>query len=116
MSETKRIAHDQLTRYFDAFSRKFLMPDSPRAADVELVGSDVGDQPVANRVRLLGVDYDPHTNALELELGSGDHRAFNPREVWAVEESDGFVSSIQIVRDDGAKELVKIKRSQSGAP
>ena len=115
MSETKRIAQDQLTRYFDAFSRKFLMPDSPGAADVELLGPDVGDQPVANRVRLLGVDYDPHTNALELELGSGDHRAFNPREVWAVEESDGFVSSIQIVRDDGAKELVNITRG-GGAP
>ena len=115
MSETKRIAQDQLTRYFDAFSKKFLMSDSPGAADVELVGPDVGDQPVANRVRLLGVDYDPHTNALELELGSGDHRAFNPREVWAVEESDGFVSSIQIVRDDGAKELVNITRG-SGAP
>ncbi len=114
MSETKRIAHDQLTRYFDAFSRKFLMPDSPGAADVEVVGSEVGIQPVANRVRLLGVDYDPHTNALELELGSGDHRAYNPREVWAVEESDGFVSSIQIVRDDGAKELVNISRG-SGA-
>ena len=115
MSETKRIAQDQLTRYFDAFSKKFLMSDSPGAADVELVGPDVGDQPVANRVRLLGVDYDPHTNALELEFGSGDHRAFNPREVWAVEESDGFVSSIQIVRDDGAKELVNITRG-SGAP
>ena len=115
MSETKRIARDQLNRYFDAFSKKFLMPDSPGAADVEVVGSEVGIQPVANRVRLLGVDYDPHTNALELELGSGDHRAFNPREVWAVEESDGFVSSIQIVREDGAKELVNITRG-SGAP
>ena len=112
MSETKRIARDQLTRYFDAFSKKFLMPDSPGAADVEVVGSDVGDQPVANRVPLLGVDYDPHTNALELELGSGDHRAFNPREVWTVEESDGFVSSIQIVREDGAKELVNITRGR----
>ena len=68
---------------------------------------------MANRVRLLGVDYDPHTNALELELGSGDHRAFNPREVWAVEESDGFVSSIQIVRNDGAKELVNITRGRA---
>ena len=115
MSETKRIARDQLTRYFDAFSRKFLMPDSPGAADVEVLGSEIGgDQPVANRVRLLGVDYDPHTNALELELGSGDHRAFNPREVWAVEESDGFVSSIQIVRNDGAKELVNITRGRAG--
>ncbi len=114
MSETKRIARDQLTRYFDAFSKKFLMPDSPGAADVEVVGPDLGDQHLASKVRLLGVDYDPHTNALELELGSGDHRAFNPREVWAVEESDGFVSSIQIVRDDGAKELVNITRGRAG--
>jgi hypothetical protein len=110
MSETKRIAQDQLTKYFDAFSKKFLMADSPESADVEVIGTDVGDQTVANGVKLLGVDYDPHTNALELELESGDHRAYRPREVWAVEESDGFISSIQIVRDDGARELVNISR------
>ena len=110
MSETKRIPSDQLTRYFDAFSKRFLMADSVETADVEVVGTDVGDQPLASRVRLLGVDYDPHTNALELELASGDHRAYKPREVWAVEEPDGFVSSIQIVRDDGARELVNISR------
>jgi uncharacterized protein DUF5335 len=113
MSETKRIAPDQLTRYFDAFSKRFLMSDSSDVADVEVVGSDLGDQPLANGVRLLGVDYDPHTNALELELESGDHRAFNPREVWAVEESDGFISSLQIVRDDGSRELVNISRGHT---
>jgi uncharacterized protein DUF5335 len=110
MSETKRIPSDQLTRYFDAFSKKFLMADSAESADVEVIGTDVGDQPLANKVRLLGVDYDPHTNALELELESGDHRAYKPREVWAVEEPDGFVSSIQVVRDDGAREVVTISR------
>ena len=111
MSETKRIAPDQLTTYFDAFSKRFLMGDSPETADVALLSSDVGDQPVASKVRLLGVDYDPHTNALELELASGDHRAFNPREVWAVEDADGFISSLQIVREDGAKEVVNISRA-----
>ena len=110
MSETKRIPSDQLTRYSDSSSRKFLLADLAESADVEVIGTDVGDQPLANRVRLLGVDYDPHTNALELELESGDHRAYRPREVWAVEEPDGFVSSIQIVRDDGARELVTISR------
>jgi hypothetical protein len=110
MSKTKRIAPDQLTTYFDAFSKRFLMGDSPETADVELLSSDRGDQPVVSKVRLLGVDYDPHTNALELELESGDHRAFNPREVWAVEDADGFISSLQIVREDGAKEVVNISR------
>jgi hypothetical protein len=110
MSETKRIATDQLTRYFDAFSKRFLMGDSPDAVDIEVLG-DLGDQRLANGAKLLGVDYDPHTNALELELEAGDHRAFNPREVWAVEEPDGFISALQVVRDDGAREVVKIRRS-----
>jgi hypothetical protein len=110
MSETKRIATDQLTRYFDAFSKRFLMGDSPDAVDIEVLG-DLGDQRLANGAKLLGVDYDPHTNALELELEAGDHRAFNPREVWAVEEPDGFISALQVVRDDGAREVVNIRRS-----
>ena len=110
MAETKRIATDQLTRYFDAFSKRFLMADAAERADVEIL-DDRGDQALASGVKLLGVDYDPHTNALELELESGDHRAFNPREVWAVEEPDGFISALQVVRDDGAREIVNIRRS-----
>jgi hypothetical protein len=109
MAETKRIATDQLTRYFDAFSKRFLMADAVERADVEIL-DDRGDQALASGVKLLGVDYDPHTNALELELESGDHRAFNPREVWAVEEPDGFISALQVVRDDGAREIVNIRR------
>jgi len=110
MAETKRIATDQLTRYFDAFSKRFLMADAVERADVEIL-DDRGDRALASGVKLLGVDYDPHTNALELELESGDHRAFNPREVWAVEEPDGFISALQVVRDDGAREIVNIRRS-----
>jgi len=109
MSETKRISTDQLTQYFDAFSKRFLMSDSPDSADVEILGES-GDQHIASGVRLLGVDYDPHTNALELELESGDHRSYRPREVWAVEESDGFITALQVVREDGEREVVSIRR------
>ena len=116
MSETRRIPADQLTTYFDAFSKRFLMPDSPGAADIEVVGTDIGDQRVASGARLRGVDYDPHTNALELELESGEHRAYKPREVWAIEEPDGFISGLQIVRSDGARELVTIRRGDLEQP
>ena len=110
MAETKRIATDQLTQYFDAFSKRFLMDDAAERADVEIL-DDGGEQPLASGVKLLGVDYDPHTNALELELESGDHRAFKPREVWAVEEPDGFITALQVVREDGGREVVNIRRS-----
>jgi hypothetical protein len=116
MSETRRIPADQLTKYFDAFSKRFLMPDSPGAADIEVVGNDIGDQRLVGGARLLGVDYDPHTNALEIELDSGEHRAYQPREVWAIEESDGFISGLEIVRGDGARELVNIRRTGEQRP
>jgi len=111
MSETRRIPADQLTTYFDAFSKRFLTAGSLGAADIEVVGTDIGDQRVASGARLLGVDYDPHTNAIEIELDTGEHRAYQPREVWAIEEPDGFITGLQIVRSDGARELVQIRRS-----
>lgn len=116
MAETRRIPAAELTKYFDKFSRRFLMKGGSGAADIEVMGNEIGDQRVASGARLRGVDYDPHTNALEIALDSGDHRAYRPREVWAIEESDGFVSGLEIVRDDGTKEVVVIRRVATDEP
>jgi hypothetical protein len=36
---------------------------------------------------------------------------FRPTEVWALEEStDGFVNAIELVRSDGTKDVVRIRR------
>jgi hypothetical protein len=110
MPETKRIPQDRLAHYFDAFSKRFLMDDSPESAAIEIVGSSIGDQVVTSGARLRGITYDVHTHALEVALESGDRRTYNPDEVWAIEESDGFVSAIDIVQPDGTRELVNIKR------
>lgn len=110
MPETKRIPQDRLATYFDAFSKRFLMDDSPESADVEVVSSTMGDQVMATGVRLRGITYDVHTSALEVELDGGDHRTYKPTEVWAVEEPDGFVSAIEVLRADGTREVVSIKR------
>jgi hypothetical protein len=110
MAHTKRIPQNQLTEYFDTFSRRFLMHGSPEAADIELIGPDFGDQVVASGARLLGIDYDHHTNALEIQLDSGDRRVYAPREVWTVEEPDGFISSMEIMLGDGSRHVVTIKR------
>jgi len=109
MSQTKRIPHDQLGEYFDAFSRRFLMRGSPEAVDIELVGPEIGDQFVASGVRLLGVDYDHNTNALEIQLESGDRRVYDAREVWTIEEPDGFISSMEVVLADGTRQVVTMK-------
>jgi hypothetical protein len=110
MSHTKRIPETALAEYFDSFSRRFLMHGSPEAVDIELIGPDVGDQIVASGARLLGLGYDRHTNALEIQHESGDRRVYDSREVWVVEEPDGFISSMEIVLPDGARHVLTIKR------
>lgn len=110
MSNTKRIPDDQLEKYLDSFSRRFLMRGSQEAADIELIGPEVGDQVVASGAHLLGIDYDPHTRALEILLEGGDRRAYEPREVWTVEDPDGFISSMEVVLADGSRQLMTIKR------
>jgi hypothetical protein len=110
MSETKLIERSQLQRYFDDFTKRFLREFAPRAVDVELLEAELGDQTETAGARLLGITYEPRTNVLELALEMGDHRDFDPREVWVVEEEDGFISAFEIVSANGLREVITVKR------
>jgi hypothetical protein len=110
MSVTVKIAREELTEYFNSFTKQFLRDGSPEAVDIEVLEPDWGDQAAAQGARLIGVTYEPGKNSLEFELDSGDHRIYQPAEVWAVEEPDGFLSAIEVVRPDGSREVVSVKR------
>ena len=108
--ETRKIPQDQMERYFDAFTKHFLAHESTNAVDVELVAPDWGDQFVAEGAHLYGITYDPKDDAIEFEMEGGDHRILHPREVWVAEEVDTFIKAIQVVRDDGAREVARVNR------
>jgi Family of unknown function (DUF5335) len=110
MGTTRRIPQDQLTGYFGAFTRRFLSDQSPESVDVEVLNMEWGDQFAAHGNRLRGITYDAHANTLEFELVEGDHRVYEPQEVWAVEEPDGFVSAVQVVRPDGSRDVARVRR------
>jgi uncharacterized protein DUF5335 len=110
MSATKKIPRKQLAAYFDAFTKRFLRDGSPEAVDVEVVAPDLGDQQPVQGARLLGITYDEDTSTLEFAFDVGDHRVLKPKEVWAVEEPDGFVSLIEIERAGRAREVVSVKK------
>jgi hypothetical protein len=108
--ETKRVPNDQLKTYFDKFTRHFLVRESTNAVDVEVLAPDWGDQFAAEGAHLFGITYDAKDNALEFEIEGGDHRVTKPKEVWTAEEFDGFVKAIEIVRDDGTREVARVNR------
>jgi hypothetical protein len=108
--ETTRIPDDQLKAHFDQFTKHFLLRESTTAADVQVLAPDWGDQYVAEGTRLRGITYDPKAKSIEFELEGGDHRISTPKEVWTVEEPDGFIKTIEIVRDDSTRELIQVNR------
>ena len=110
MGITVSIPEHRLHAYFDTFTKRFLRNESTDAVDVEVLSPDLGDQAAAQTAHLIGITYDDRENALELELDAGDHRIVAPKEVWTEEESDGFVRAIEVVRRDGVREIVRVKR------
>jgi hypothetical protein len=112
MSVTTKIPEDQLADYFTAFTRRFLLDESPECVDIEVLEPDWGDHSnsIAQCAHLIGITYERRTRRLEFELDSADHRIENPAEVWVLEEPDGFLSALEVVYDDGTREVVSIKR------
>ncbi|HEY7394179.1 MAG TPA: DUF5335 family protein [Gemmatimonadaceae bacterium] len=110
MAVTKRLSEDGMEEYFNRFNRRFLNSESTDVADVEVVSRDLGDQVAADGAHLIGISYDPRARSVEVELETGDMRSISPKEVWAIEDDDGFVRAIEIVRDDDSKEIVRVRR------
>jgi hypothetical protein len=99
-----------MQEYFATFNKRFLNNESTDVVDVEVVGTDLGDQIATDGAHLIGITYDPASKALEVELESGDLRSYQPKEVWTIEENDGFIRAIEIVRDDDTREIVRVRR------
>jgi hypothetical protein len=110
MAITKRLPGVALEAYFNGFSKRFLMRESTNVATVEYLSPELGDQHVAEGAHLIGITYDRQTNSLDIALDGGDHRAYTPKEVWTVEEDDGFIRAIEIVREDDTRDVVRVDR------
>ena len=110
MQSTKRVSPERMQEYFETFNKRFLNNESTDVVDVEVVSKELGDQIANEGAHLIGITYDPGSKALEVELESGDLRSYQPKEVWTIEENDGFIRAIEIVRDDDTREIVHVRR------
>lgn len=110
MPTTHQLPREEWARYFAAFTERFFDDANPETATVEVLSPELGAQVAADRVRAHGIIYDPKSHALEVALEKLDHLVYHPKEVWVVEEEDGFVSIVEVVRTDGTKEIIRFER------
>ena len=110
MGSTKQLARSEWQDYFDRFTAEHVEDSTPEAATVEVVSPRLGDQIEFSDIRLLGLNYDPKTQAFQVLLENVDHLVFHPTEIWVLEgESDSLI--IEVVGADGGKEIIYVGRS-----
>ncbi|HET9986270.1 MAG TPA: DUF5335 family protein [Longimicrobiales bacterium] len=112
MANTKPIPRERWTEYFDAFSKKFLRDETPEAATVRLLSDALGDQDAVRDKQVIGITYDHKDNLLDVALEGIDHVVYHPREIRVAEEPNGFIREIDLVRDDGEREVVRLQTSR----
>ncbi len=109
MAVTKQLPKAQWQEYFDNFTRAFLEDLNPEAAVVEVINPRLGDQLESDYARVIGISYDPKDNVFEVALEGVDHLVYHPKEIWVIEEDNGFVRTIEVVREDGTKEIIRLQ-------
>lgn len=109
MAILRRLEREEWFEYFTTFTRRFLTDPNPESAEIEIVSPDLGDQVAGSGIRVIGITYDPRTNSLEFAFPEGTHRIRNPSELWIHEDDKGFVGLILAVREDGLREIVRLR-------
>lgn len=87
--------------YFDRMAKAL----EGKRASVEITSPTLGDQWAARRLPLFGVVYDPKDDLIEIAMEGVEHLVHHPQAV-TVEEQAGGLASLEIVAEDGAREIV----------
>src|SRR6476619_3221960 len=113
MGATRVIPCEDWETFFDEYTRRFLsaVGEAEETAFIEVMSPSLGVEVEAAQVPLLGMAYDPKSNAFELVLANVDHLSYYPTEIAVLEEDDGFISALEVTRVDGTQEIVQLQRS-----
>ncbi len=111
MTTTRRLFRDEWQPYFDDFTKRFLRDEREQTVQLELLSQSLGDQIAVRDTALRGISWDPKDMVLEVVLEDElDHLVLHPKQVSVIEEDDGFVKTIDVERDDGAHEIIELRR------
>ncbi len=79
-----------------------------KQVDIEVVARQIGFQPEARRLPLIGMAYDPKDDVLHLLVGTLRHFIRSPRELFVDEEALGLVS-FQVIDAEGIQQIVTLR-------
>jgi hypothetical protein len=80
-----------------------------KQAEIEVVSLNLGDQIEAEWAPLIGITYDRKNDLIEIALEEMDHLIRSPRELFIDYAVGEVVAAIEIVDNDGNRQIVRFK-------
>lgn len=105
----KKLEKDVWQEYFDTFSKSFLKDKQPEYAEIQVLSNTSGVQPETGWLPLEGITYDTRKEMLNVKVEDLDHMIWYPTEIHVDEEPDGWITSIEIKKNDGSREIIEIR-------
>jgi hypothetical protein len=105
----KKIDQANWASYFDAFSRNLIRSRRSDYAEIRVFSMEDGAQPETAWLPLAGITYDAKGDLLEIQVTNLDHLILHPAEIYVDEAGAGVIASLEIVRQDGVKEIIELR-------
>ena len=85
-----------------------------RLIKIELVGDEVGAEPLVDGVALVALDFDPVGKGNNFVISYGDevapssHMIAKPVGLWQAQDGNGLVVSLEIEAEDGSRTIITL--------
>jgi len=100
----KKLEKSEWEGYFNEVSKKL----GAKEVQIEIVGSDIGDQVETEWQPIVGLAYDPKDNEFEVAGEKHDHLIPKPVEIYVDEDVDGL-KVVEIIQEDGTKHIIRLR-------
>lgn len=106
----KRVPQDRWVEFFDMFSNS----NRGRQIAIEVLDSEVGDEPLIRDAQLMSIVYDPAHKGNDLVIETGQHQVSYahtiaaPAEIWTGQDENGVVLAVAVKDSQGAQTLVSL--------
>jgi len=99
------IDRDRWATFLDTITNRLI----GKQAEIEVVSLSLGDQMEAEWTSLIGIAYDRKDDLIEIALDKLDHLVRSPRQLFVDYGVGEIVAAIEIVDDEGTRQIVKFK-------
>ena len=108
--ETKRVPSERWEAWCDTFTNG----NRGRLIRIEIVGDELGAEPLADGAALVALDYDPAGKGKDFVISYGDeaapsrHLVADPVALWQAQDENGLVVSLDIEAEGGSRTIVAL--------